>query len=189
MRRGARRHKPSPPAIAIQNGGRFPPQALFSRRVRKSQQLIRYMVVKSDAQREEGGPQGVHPVVLFDGVCNFCESSVRFIIDRDPEGTFRFASLQSEGGGRLARRHGAEPDELNTMMLIEDGMLYTRSTAALRIARRLRLPWRLARIFLAIPAPMRDPIYNLIAANRYRWFGRKDECMIPTPDVRQRFLD
>lgn len=129
------------------------------------------------------------PVVLFDGVCNFCESSVRFIIDRDVRGTFRFASLQSERGGELARRHGADPDRLNTMMLIEGGELYTRSTAALRIARRLRLPWRLARLFLALPSEVRDPLYELIAANRYRWFGQKEECMIPGPEIRERFLD
>jgi len=168
-------------------GGRFSRQALFSDRVIVSESACEVCVEKSGERIDEAGDR--NPVVLFDGVCNFCESSVRFIIDRDPQGTFRFASLQSERGGALARRHGAEPDELNTMMLIEEGVLYTRSTAALRIARRLRLPWRLARIFLGIPAPMRDPIYDLIAANRYRWFGRKDECMIPTPDVRQRFLD
>ena len=128
------------------------------------------------------------PIVLFDGVCNFCESSVRFIIDRDPDGIFRFTSLQSETGRRLAIEAGGDPDAINSMILLEDGQLYTRSTAALRIARRLRLPWRLARIFLAMPEDLRDPFYALIAANRYRWFGKKEECMIPSPEIRERFL-
>ncbi len=135
-------------------------------------------------------PQTTHssPIVLFDGVCNFCESSVRFIIDRDPHAVFRFASLQSETGRDLAVAAGGDPDAMNTMMLLEDGELYTRSTAALRIARRMRLPWRLARVFLAMPAAMRDPLYTFISAHRYRWFGKKEECMIPSPEIRERFL-
>lgn len=135
-------------------------------------------------------PETTHfsPIILFDGVCNFCESSVRFIVDRDPRGVFRFASLQSEIGRELAIGAGGDPDAMNTMMLLEDGELYTRSTAALRIARRMRFPWRLARVFLAIPEEMRDPLYALVSANRYRWFGKKEECMIPSPEIRERFL-
>lgn len=129
-----------------------------------------------------------HPVVLFDGVCNFCEGSVRFIIDRDPKGKFRFASLQSEAGKQLAEEHGGDTSELNTMMLIQEGKLYKRSSAALRIARGLRFPWHLAWAFIIVPPFIRDAVYKIIARNRYKWFGQKDACMIPTPEIRGRFL-
>lgn len=129
-----------------------------------------------------------NPVVLFDGVCNFCEGSVRFIIDRDPKGIFRFASLQSEVGKRLAEEQGADASSLNTMMLVEGGTLYKRSSAALHIARRLRFPWFLAWIFIVVPPFIRDAAYNILARNRYKWFGEKDACMIPTPEIRERFL-
>ena len=128
------------------------------------------------------------PVVLFDGVCNLCEGSVRFIIERDPKGIFRFASLQSDAGKSLAEAHGADASHLNTMMLIENGRLYKRSTAALRIARRLRFPWSLGWIFIIVPPFIRDAIYNVISRNRYKWFGEKETCMIPTPELRERFL-
>lgn len=131
---------------------------------------------------------GSHPVVLFDGVCNFCEGSVRFIIDRDPKGRFRFASLQSEAGKQFAEEHGGDTSQLNTMMLIQDGTLYKRSSAALRIARGLRFPWPLAWAFIIVPPFIRNAVYNIIARNRYKWFGQKDACMIPTPEIRERFL-
>ena len=130
-----------------------------------------------------------NPVVLFDGLCNFCEGSVRFIIERDPKGAFRFASLQSEFGKKLATDHGANPEALNTMMLVEGEKLYMRSTAALRIARRLRFPWFLAAVFLVVPPFIRNGVYNIVSKNRYKWFGKKDACMIPTPEIRERFLD
>lgn len=129
-----------------------------------------------------------NPIVLFDGVCNFCVGSVQFIIRRDREGAFRFASLQSDIGRELALEHGVDPDAMNSLLLFEQGKLHLRSTAALRIARRLRFPWHLARIFLLVPRILRDPIYRLIAANRYRLFGKREECMIPTPEIRERFL-
>lgn len=129
-----------------------------------------------------------HPIVLFDGVCNFCEGSVRFIIDRDPEGVFRFASLQSELGENLAKEHGADAGEMNTMMLVQDGKLYKRTSAALRIAGRLKFPWPLASVFLIVPPFIRDIAYRIISKNRYRWFGKKDACMIPSPEIRERFL-
>lgn len=142
----------------------------------------------AEQKTEAAQPAAAHPVVLFDGVCNFCEGSVRFIIDRDPRGTFRFASLQSEAGLRLAQEHGGDASELNTMMLIENGRLHKRSGAALRVARRLRFPWFLAWIFIAVPPVIRDAIYSIVARNRYRWFGKKESCMIPTPEIRERFL-
>jgi predicted DCC family thiol-disulfide oxidoreductase YuxK len=126
-------------------------------------------------------------IVLFDGVCNVCNASVNFIIDRDPEGLIQFASLQSEVGQALARQHGI-PVEASTMGFIEDGVPYTRSTAALRIAKHLRGPVRALSILLFVPRFLRDAAYRFFAANRYRWFGRSESCRVPTPDIRRRFL-
>lgn len=129
-------------------------------------------------------------IVLIDGVCHFCQGAVRFIVKRDPEGRFNFASLQSELGGELAGGVGFEASsEPNTLVLIEDGKRYVRSTAALRIARRLRFPWPLLYALIIVPRPLRDAVYRWIARNRYRWFGKDDTCPIPPPGVRRRFLD
>jgi predicted DCC family thiol-disulfide oxidoreductase YuxK len=129
-----------------------------------------------------------HDVVLFDGVCNLCNGSVRFIIARDPAAHFHFAALQSETARRLlteARHIGRLPD---SVALLQGGHVYTRSTAGLRIARRLRFPWPLLYGFTIVPRPLRDAVYDLIARNRYRWFGKRDACMLPTPELRSRFL-
>ncbi len=128
-------------------------------------------------------------VVLFDGVCNLCNAAVRFIIDRDPAGRFQFAPLQSAAGQELLSRHGLDAEQLQTIVLVEDGRAYTRSTAALRIARRLRAPWSLLYGLIALPAPLRDWAYDLVGRNRYRWFGRRESCRIPTPEERARFLE
>jgi predicted DCC family thiol-disulfide oxidoreductase YuxK len=128
------------------------------------------------------------PVVLFDGVCNLCNGSVRFIIERDPHKHFQFAPLQSEAATRLIR---ASPDSLalpDSIVLIDDGRLYVRSAAALRIARRLRFPWPALWLFMVVPRPIRDRVYDLIARHRYRWFGKSDTCMVPTQEIRDRFL-
>ena len=127
-------------------------------------------------------------MILFDGVCNFCEGSVRFIIDRDPKGLFRFASLQSEFGQSLLQRQGRDPEEMSSVVLVQDDILYTKSAAALRIARRLRFPWPVLFGFIILPPFLRDFVYDYIARNRYKWFGKKEECMIPTPEIRERFL-
>jgi predicted DCC family thiol-disulfide oxidoreductase YuxK len=127
-----------------------------------------------------------HPVVLFDGVCNLCNGSVVFIIRRDPRGVFRFAPLQSPAAAALlGERVGALPDSL---VLIENGRVYTQSTAVLRVARRLRQPWPLVSALIVLPAPLRDWLYAWIARNRYRWFGRREVCMVPTPELQARFL-
>lgn len=129
------------------------------------------------------------PVVLFDGVCNLCDAAVLFIIDRDPDARFRFAALQSGAAARLLaglpRPEGGDPE---SVFLLEDGKLYDRSTAALRIARRLRWPWKLAYALVAVPRPLRDAAYRFVARRRYRWFGRRDACRVPTPELRARFL-
>ena len=129
-----------------------------------------------------------HALVLFDGVCNLCNGAVNFIIDRDPEGYFRFAPLQSE----VAQSYLEDPQlgqELGTIVLVEADETYVRSTAALRIARRLRGPWRLLALALLVPRPLRDAVYSWIAANRYDWFGTQDQCRVPTPELKSRFLD
>ncbi|MDQ0047378.1 putative DCC family thiol-disulfide oxidoreductase YuxK [Paenibacillus polymyxa] len=131
-----------------------------------------------------------HSIVLVDGVCHFCQGAVRFIIKRDPKGTFHFGSLQSETGQELLRAGGLSTDQLDTFVLIEDGTYYTRSTAALRIAKRLRFPYPLVYVFILVPRFVRNAVYNWVARNRYRWFGKgeEDQCQIPPPEIRQRFF-
>lgn len=129
------------------------------------------------------------PVILFDGVCNFCNGSVNFIIQRDPRGLFHFAALQSDAGKALLADCGLDPEGIDSVILVEDGKAFTGSTAALSIARRLGAPWSWTYALMFVPRPVRDALYGLIARNRYRMFGKKDECMIPTTDVRARFLD
>ncbi len=128
-------------------------------------------------------------IVLFDGVCNLCNSSVRWIIARDRQEVHRFASLQSEAGRRALREAGAPEALPDSIVLIDQVGVHTRSTAALRIARRLGFPWRLAVVGWVIPRFLRDWLYDFIARNRYAWFGRRESCMLPTPDLRRRFLD
>ena|SRR5215204_1626888 len=138
-------------------------------------------------------------VVLFDGVCNFCDASVNFVIEHDRDGYFKFAPLQSEPGMKLAEEYGLASEvadanagdgsiPIDSVILIEDGRAYTHSTAALRIARRLTGLWGWAYAFVVIPSPIRDFFYRLFAKYRYRLFGQKDECMLPSPEVRARFL-
>lgn len=127
--------------------------------------------------------------VLFDGVCNLCNSSVRWIIARDRQNAHRFASLQSEAGRRALRDAGAPASMPDSIVLIDHAGVHTRSTAALRIARRLGFPWCLAVVGWVIPRILRDWLYDFIARNRYAWFGRRESCMVPTPDLRRRFLD
>ena len=126
-------------------------------------------------------------IVLFDGVCNFCNGSVNFIIRHDREGRFKFAPLQSSVGEELQEKYGIG-DDIDSIILIQNDKAYTHSTAALRIARTLGGIWSLAYALIIIPAPIRDHLYKLFAKYRYQWFGKMDACMIPTPDVRARFL-
>jgi predicted DCC family thiol-disulfide oxidoreductase YuxK len=128
-------------------------------------------------------------LVLFDGVCNLCNGVVQFIIARDPHGRFQFAALQSAAARRVIEEHGALDRLPDAIVLVEDGRLYTRSTAALRIARRLTFPWPLTVVLLAVPRPLRDWVYTLFASRRYRWFGRRETCMMATPELRARFIE
>lgn len=129
-----------------------------------------------------------HPTILFDGVCNLCTRSVRFIIARDPDALFRFASVQSETGKRLLRLHLGADSPPGSMVLLDERGVHLRSTASLRIAARLTAPWRWLRVLLLLPAPLRDPFYKLLAANRYRLFGKADTCWAPSPSLARRFL-
>jgi len=130
-----------------------------------------------------------HVVVLYDGVCNVCSGSVRFILPRDHQARFRFASLQSAAAARLLSACGGKPGSLDSLVLVENGRCYQRSDAVLRIAARLPFPWKLAGALRIIPRPIRDGLYRSFAARRYRWFGRKDVCDVPPPDWRERFLE
>jgi len=127
-------------------------------------------------------------ILLFDGVCNLCNGLVQFILARDPKKHIYFASLQSESGQALLLHFDMNPDELNTLVLIDQKGAHLRSTAALRCARLLAGGWPLFYAFIIIPRAIRDTIYNWVASNRYRWFGKQDQCMIPTPELKARFL-
>ena len=127
-------------------------------------------------------------VVLFDGVCNLCSGSVQFILKRDKEKKFLFASLQSVYGQNLLEQFNLPTDTFNSFVLFQDGKIFTRSTAALKMFQQLK-GWRWVKIFLAVPKFIRDGVYNLIAKNRYKWFGKKEECWVPTPELKARFLD
>lgn len=129
------------------------------------------------------------PVVLFDGVCNLCTGAVQFIVERDTEGVFRFASLQSEAGQGLLERFDLPTDDFDSFVLVEDGEYHTRSAAALRVAKRLGGVYALLYPFRFVPRPLRDGVYDIVADHRYQWFGRKDQCMVPTPELESRFLD
>jgi len=129
-----------------------------------------------------------HPIILFDGVCNMCDGFVQFVMKRDRASAFRFAPLQSEAGQALLEHFGLDGNALDTVVLIENGNFYTKSTAPLRTAKRIGGAWTLAYAFMILPKALRDWGYDFIAKNRYRWFGEKDSCMLPTPEVRARFL-
>ena len=128
------------------------------------------------------------PVIIFDGVCNLCNGFVDFIVRRDADGIFQFASNQSEAGEEILSQAGITDFEADTIVLVQGGTAHTRSTAVLRIAGQLGLPWKLLRVFVLVPAPVRDFVYRLVAKNRYRMFGKRDTCRIPTPEERSRFL-
>ena len=130
-----------------------------------------------------------HSIILFDGVCNLCNGAVQFVIKRDKKNQFLFASLQSEEGKQILMDHNFQVNKMDSFFLVENGKVYDRSTAALRVLRRLNGFWRFFYGFIIIPKFIRDGIYDFIAKNRYQWFGRKDECMIPTPELKAKFLN
>ncbi|GAB3555592.1 thiol-disulfide oxidoreductase DCC family protein [Spirosoma fluminis] len=132
--------------------------------------------------------QPTQPLILFDGVCNLCNAAVTFVIERDPTAYFRFASLQSDLGQDVLRGLGRSTGEFASFVVWENGRFYEQSTAALRVARHLSGAWPFLYGFIVIPKPIRDALYSFIAHNRYRWFGKRDACMLPTPELKTRFL-
>ncbi|HTN05519.1 thiol-disulfide oxidoreductase DCC family protein [Agriterribacter sp.] len=130
-----------------------------------------------------------NPVILFDGVCNLCNSSVQFIIRHDKRKQFRFASLQGHAGQALLQQFNLPATHFNSFVLIEGNRLFTQSTAALRTFKTLGGAWSLLYGGIIIPPFIRNAIYRLIATNRYRWFGKRASCMVPPPGVKSRFLD
>tara|TARA_R110000851_G_scaffold86328_9_gene187493 strand:+ start:1692 stop:2102 length:411 start_codon:yes stop_codon:yes gene_type:complete len=128
-------------------------------------------------------------IILFDGVCNLCNSSVQYVIKRDKSNAYRFAALQSEIGKKLVEERGIDTSQIDSIILIEPGVAYyTKSTAALKIAQSFGGVWQLTSVFEWIPEKIRDWVYDYIAKNRYKWYGKKDACMIPTPELKSKFL-
>ena len=128
-------------------------------------------------------------VVIFDGVCNLCARSVQFILDHESDQTLRFTPLQSPAGTRLMRKLDLDPADARTFVLIADGKAYVKSDAAIRLSRYLRRPWKPLGMLKIIARPIRDWVYDAVARNRYRWFGRLDSCMVPTPEHTARFIE
>ncbi|MEC8682866.1 MAG: thiol-disulfide oxidoreductase DCC family protein [Bacteroidota bacterium] len=128
-------------------------------------------------------------IILFDGVCNLCNGAINFIIKHDPKGIFKFASLQGETGQKLLTQHNIDPEETDSIVLIDNDQVSVKSSAALRIAKNLNQGYPLLFGFMIIPTFIRNGVYDFIAANRYKWFGKKESCMLPTPELRSRFLD
>lgn len=128
-------------------------------------------------------------IILFDGVCNLCNGAIQFVIKRDKKDTFRYAPLQSTIGAQMISERGIDTSKTDSIILVEPGVAYyTKSEAALEIANEFGGAWKLLQVFKWVPATLRDLIYDFVARNRYRWFGRKDACMIPTPELQAKFL-
>lgn len=128
-------------------------------------------------------------VILFDGTCNLCNASVRFIIKRDPSAKFLFSTLQSDFGKQLLKNVGIEDVKYDSVILYKNGKVYKQSDAVLLIARQLSGLWSVFFVLIIIPRPIRNVVYNWIARNRYHWFGKRDVCMSPSPEIKHRFLN
>lgn len=128
-------------------------------------------------------------IILFDGVCNLCSSSVQFIIERDKEDHFKFASLQSDYAQEILKKNNLDTSSFDSIVLVDGDKIHQKSGAALRIAKDLDFPWNLLYILIIVPYPIRDFVYSIIANNRYKWFGKKESCWLPTPALRSKFLD
>jgi predicted DCC family thiol-disulfide oxidoreductase YuxK len=128
------------------------------------------------------------PIILFDGVCNFCNSAVNFVIKRNSKADILFAPMQTEAGQKLLHQYHLPANDMESFIFIENGTAYKQSTAALKVCRHMSYLWPLCYGFIIVPKLIRDGIYNWIARNRYKWFGVRQECMIPTPELKARFL-
>jgi predicted DCC family thiol-disulfide oxidoreductase YuxK len=128
----------------------------------------------------------VEKIIFFDGVCNLCNGAVNFVIDHDPEAKFKFAALQSDVAKKKLPQERVQ--HVDSIVLLKQGKTFIKSEAALLIAKELKFPWSMFQVFLIIPKFFRDPLYNFIAKRRYKWFGKKDACRIPTPELQDRFV-
>lgn len=128
------------------------------------------------------------PIIFFDGVCNLCNASVQFVIAHDKKDQFRFTALQGDYAKEILPKFNTDSEKLNTILLLEDGKLYTKSSAALRVARKLNGLIPLLYAFLIIPKFIRDWVYDIIAKNRYQWWGRRESCWVPTPELKSKFI-
>ena len=128
------------------------------------------------------------PIILFDGICNFCNASINFIIQQDKKKIFRFAALQSERGQKLLEHYHLPKEGFDSFVLIDEDKVYKKSAAGLQVYSKLPWYWKWTQAFWIMPQFLRDGIYNFIARNRYKWFGKKEACMTPTAEVRSRFL-
>jgi predicted DCC family thiol-disulfide oxidoreductase YuxK len=142
------------------------------------------MAIRSSA--EEFSDQ---KIIFFDGVCNLCQRSVQFILTHDPKAIFSFASLQGEAAAKILSSWQLNPQQMNSVVLLENGKIYIRSTAALRIAKQLNGIWPILYVFIIVPPFIRDAVYDWISRNRYRWFGKQENCWLPRPEWKKRFLD
>jgi predicted DCC family thiol-disulfide oxidoreductase YuxK len=128
------------------------------------------------------------PILLFDGVCNLCHGSVLFVLRHERTPALRFCALESAPGARLLSEHGLDTEYSGSLVLVEAGKVFLKSDAALRVASYLKWPWSWGRVGLIFPRALRDWAYDIIARNRYRWFGRHDACLLTTPELQLRFL-
>lgn len=130
-----------------------------------------------------------NPVILFDGVCNLCNSTVLFVIKHDPKNLFRFASIQGDYGQQILKRFHLPPNSLGSFILFEENQIYTKSTGALKVAKKLSRAWPIVYSFIIVPPFIRNAVYDLIAKNRYKWFGKKESCAIPSPELKALFYN
>lgn len=130
-----------------------------------------------------------NPVVLFDGFCNLCSKSVQFIIKNDKKNRFRFASLQGQYGQKVLKEFNLPEKQLNSFILLEDGKIYTMSSGILKVAKKLPGVWSVFYVFIITPPFIRNAIYHFVANNRYKWFGKRNECWLPSPELSSRFID
>lgn len=129
-------------------------------------------------------------IILFDGVCNLCNGAVNWLIARDKKDLFRFVSLQSGLGQKITHHIGVDTSRIDSIIFYQPGLAYYyKSDAALKTASLLGFPWSLWGVFRVLPRPLRDTLYDWVARNRYRWFGRKEQCRVPTPELRGKFLE
>ncbi|PZE19419.1 thiol-disulfide oxidoreductase DCC family protein [Paenibacillus xerothermodurans] len=143
----------------------------------------------SDEAKNRSAAGAAHCIVLFDGVCSFCNGWVQFLIKRDQRDVFRFAALQSDFAQSLLAAHGVESGEMNSVVAVEGTKLFDKSGAVLHIFKRLGGMWKLLFIFSVVPRPVRDAVYLWIARRRYQWFGKYDSCMLPTDSMKRKFID